>query len=273
MKSFGQYVIFTEGLALKGDYKGSTFQQLVAAFYELAPASDPEALAGYRDLWAKINRQNKFLQSKFTFNPSHEDSYSSFKSLKASIDAQRASGIKKPVMNVYAEPPGTQTIGHPVFTNDQNVVLRGVHDAIAHLYGNHPFSARGEYSAYLHHLKTLCNPEQAKAGGCGAAHVLFTEIVGQTSYYYVYGTFPEQKAVILKHFDHYNVGRLDPTSPLNRFFEVKDKQLVPKGSFSLDELGVVDEGLPGVLRKQHAIFRDRAAKKKLKYGLSSVGSE
>ena len=77
-------------------------------------------------------------------------------------------------MFVYAEPPGpegdTSQQGHPVYSNDQNVMIRGVHDAIAHLGGDHPFSApEGEYGAYNRHLKTLCNVQDAKAGSCLAA--------------------------------------------------------------------------------------------------------
>lgn len=271
MLAFNQFFMAMEGLSLAGDYKGTVFQQLVAAFYEMAPVIEPAAIPGYKDLWKKISRQNQYLQSKFTFNPSPEDSYSSFKALKASVDGQRAAGVKKPVMNVYADPPGVNSVGHPIMTNDQNVILRGVHDAIAHLYGNHPFSARGEYGAYIHHLKTLCNPEQAKQGKCPAAHVLFTEIVGQTSYYYVYGNFPDQKAALLPHFDHYNVGLLAKDSPLNRFFVVENKNLVPSHPFSLDELGTVDERLPGILRKQNMIFQDRKNAKKMKYDLSPIG--
>ena len=114
-------------------------------------------------------------------------------------------------------PRGTPTQqGHPVYSNDQNVMIRGVHDAIAHLGGGHPFSARGEYGAYNRHLKTLCNVQDARAGRCLAAAALFTEIVGQTSYYYVYGQFAPQKAVFLPDFDHYNVGLL-PRFQAERF--------------------------------------------------------
>lgn len=125
--------------------------------------------------------------------------------------------------------PGSE--GHPLFSNDQNVTLRGVHDAIAHYMGQHPFSARGEYAAYTRHLKTLCNVDQVKSNACLAAQVLFTEIIGQTSFYYIYGSYTEQKAFIMRDFDHWNVGSLSPSSGLNAFFELSNKNLVPKADF------------------------------------------
>jgi len=35
----------------------------------------------------------------------------------------------------------------------------------------------------------LCNVQDAKSGKCLAAAALFTEIVGQTSYFYVYNAY------------------------------------------------------------------------------------
>ena len=242
MKKFNHWL--NEAMSLKGDYKGTFFQRLVAAQYVLSPMAQPEAIAGYRDLMRKISRQNNFLQSKFQFNPTTDDPYRSMKHMTKEIEKQQQAGIKKPTFNVYAEPPqGTQiplrahdaelpgSEGHPFFSNDQNVTLRGVHDAIAHYMGQHPFSARGEYAAYNRHLKTLCNIEQVKNDNCSAAKVLFTEIIGQTSYYYVYGSYTVQKAVILSDFNHWNVGSLAPNSGLNSFFELSGKSLVTRPDF------------------------------------------
>ena len=137
--------------------------------YKLAPVSDPAALPAFQELARKMSRQNDFLRHDFNFIPSSGDHYASLKQLRRSIDAQRQAGKRRADMYVYAEPPGPEgnaaQQGHPVFSNDQNVMIRGVHDAIAHLGGNHPFSARGEYGAYNRHLKTLCNVQDARAGG------------------------------------------------------------------------------------------------------------
>lgn len=227
--------LLDETLALAGSYKGGVFMRLVAASYKLAPVSDPAARPAFEELARKMDRQNAFLRHYYRFIPSSGDHYNSLKQLRRSIDAQRQAGKRRADMYVYAEPPGPEgdasQQGHPVFSNDQNVLIRGVHDAIAHLGGNHPFSARGEYGAYNRHLKTLCNVQDARAGKCLAAAALFTEIVGQTSYYYVYGQFAPQKAVFLPDFDFYNVGLLAPSSRLNAFFVLQNKDLVCRPDF------------------------------------------
>lgn len=228
--NFKEWLV-NETLALKGSYKGSLFQRLVAAKYVLAPVSNPNAEEAFQELANKIQRQEGFLKSKFNFQPSQDDPYSSMKAMTRDIQKQRDNGTKKPNIPVYAEPPGEQGQGHPFLTNQQNVTQRGVHDIIAHYFGQHPFSARGEYAAYNRHLKTLCNPQQAKSGNCLAAKAMFTEVVGQTSYYYVYGDFTDQKGVILDDFDHYHVGKLSPQSPLNQYFAVEGKLMTTTPNF------------------------------------------
>ena len=224
-----------ETLALAGSFKGGVFMRLVAASYKLAPISDPAARPAFEELARKMARQNDFLKHDYRFIPSSGDHYASLKQLRRSIDAQRQAGQRRADMHVFAEPPGPEgdaaQQGHPVYSNNQNVMIRGVHDAIAHLGGNHPFSARGEYGAYNRHLKTLCNVQDAKGGRCLAAAALFTEIVGQTSYYYVYGQFAAQKAVFLSDFDYYNVGLLAPNSRLNVFFVAQNKLIVCRPDF------------------------------------------
>lgn len=251
--NFAKWLQFDETLALKGNYKGSIFQRLVAAKYKLAPTNDPEALAAFQELARKIGRQHQFLASKFTMKPSQDDPYHSMKAMTQDIQRQRAANVKKPVIPVYAEPPalaGQQGGGHPVFSNDDNVRQRGVHDVIAHYYGQHPFSARGEYGAYNRHLKTLCNPEQVKAEQCLAAKAMFTEVVAQTSFYYIYGGFADQKAVVLKDFDHARIGLLAPTSSLNLHFMVQNKTMTIRPDFSWDKFAVEQDDLAMELLRQ-----------------------
>lgn len=235
MLDFKKYII-TETLALKGSYKGTIFQRLVAAKYMLSPQIEQSAIPAFQELGKKIERQNEFLKSKFTFEPTTDDPYNSMKSMTQSIDHQRRAGVKRPFVKVYDSPPklGTAGAGHPIYSNDQNTIQRGVHDVIAHYFGQHPFSARGEYGAYNRHLKTLCNQNQAKSGGCLAAKAMFTEVVAQTSCFYVYGNYVEQKAIILEDFDHYHIGALHPTSPLTKYFELSNKQLIKKPDFDED---------------------------------------
>lgn len=230
---FREWLTLRESLALKGNYKGSWFQRLVAAKYMLAPTFEPRALPAFLDLAKKINRQSEFLKSKYEMSPTLDDPYPSMKDMTNKIQRQLDIGVKKPQVKVFAEPPGGG-IGHPTLSNDENVSQRWVHDIIAHYFGQFPFSARGEYSAYNKHLQTLCNPGQVKSGNCLAAKAIFTEVVGQTSCYYIYGSYVPQKAVILDDFDHYRVGLLAPASPLNKYFQVESKTMVKRPDFNWD---------------------------------------
>ena len=237
---------FSESLRLKGDFRGGIYQRLVAARYMLAPAKEQDAVPAFLDLGKKIARQKEFLDTKYEMVPTQDDPYPSMKAMSASIQRQKKAGVKRPKIATYAEPPqlaGEKGGGHPIFSNEENVVQRYVHDVIAHYFGKHKFTARGEYGAYNRHLKTLCNLQQVQAGECLAAKAMFTEVVGQISCYYVYGTYVDQKAVILEDFDHANVGLLAKDSPLNRFFEVAGKTMIKKFDFTSEEFEAFDSEL------------------------------
>jgi len=258
MLSFSEHFnnILYEKLSLKGNYKGGVYQRLVAANYVLAESFDLKAIPAFNDLIKKFSRQYDFVSSKFEFDPVHKDPYTSMKHLVKSIDDQKKSGKKKPKVSVFAELPGPEgnyeKQGHPLFDNDFNVKLRWVHDIIAHYYGKHPFSARGEYAAYNRHLKTL-GPNTPAAGA------LFTEVVGQTSCYYVYGDYIEQKVVILDDFDFVNVGQLNPSSKLNNFFEIREKTMYPKADFNVEIFSNQFPELYDELKKQEALDKSLAA--------------
>jgi hypothetical protein len=265
--NFSKWLKLDETLSLKGSYKGSIFQRLVAAKYKLAPTKDPSALEAFQDLARKISRQDEFLDSKFQTKPTEKDPYPSMKALAKDIYRQKIAGIKKPVVSVYSEPPSMDQskTGHPAFSDEENIKQRGVHDIIAHFYGKHPFSVRGEYAAYNRHLKTLCNPQQVKEGRCLAAKAMFTEVVAQTSYYYIYNNFADQKAVILEDFDHYRVGFLSPSSSLNDYFVVENKIMTFKPNFSWEIFSKTNPQLSNELlfqeknnKKLDPIFYQRA---------------
>ena len=91
---------------------------------------------------------------------------------------------------------------HPVFTPEQNLVFRAVHDKLAHYDRHNDFSFRGELKAYNAHIK-LSPVETYPA--------LFTEIIGQAAFYLVYGHFGEQKIALLREFDYEKIGVMDST--------------------------------------------------------------
>lgn len=107
---------------------------------------------------------------------------------------------------------------HPIFTVEDNIVFRTVHDYMAHILGDHNFGAKGEIASYNRH---------AKMAPPAAIPALFTEVVGQACYTLKNGTFPKQKIAFLEGFDYYNLGKID-----NEEYEIVGKRLVKKGELA-----------------------------------------
>jgi hypothetical protein len=101
---------------------------------------------------------------------------------------------------------------HPIFSLEDNIVFRTVHDYIVHIGGGYEFGLRGEISSYNLHAKLA--PKEALPA-------LFTEVLGQACYAVVNGDFPEQKIAVIPGFDYTDVGEVDG-------YTVTDKTLVKK---------------------------------------------
>lgn len=87
---------------------------------------------------------------------------------------------------------------HPLWSVDQNVKFRAVHDWYTHIINKADFSLRGEIRAYNTFVK-LIPPAAVPAA--------FTEIVGQACSAIVNGgQFSEQKICLLQQFDYKQVG-------------------------------------------------------------------
>lgn len=85
---------------------------------------------------------------------------------------------------------------HSIFTPEQNLKFRAVHDYMTHIARDVTFGLRGEIAAYNTHAK-MVPPDAVPA--------LFTEVLGQASTFIAKGFFPEQKIALLP-FDYYNIG-------------------------------------------------------------------
>lgn len=72
---------------------------------------------------------------------------------------------------------------HPLFTPEENVRFRAIHD-YAHYLAGSDFSLQGEYSTYVYHASRI--PQEAHAA-------LYSEVAIQAAYFYRYGAFPTQK--------------------------------------------------------------------------------
>ncbi|KKN96695.1 hypothetical protein LCGC14_0163390 [marine sediment metagenome] len=182
------------------------YARLVADAYEEAPSYDPDAARH----WEALNSSNKILFRRFLGRSrveyTDEDPYESSEEMQRDF---RETGVLK----IYS---GDSE--HPVFSVEDNLLFRTVHDYFTHIARGQPFTLRGELAAYNTH---------AKLATVEARPALFTEVVGQAAYYIVHGRFAEQKVAVLQGFDYANVGAVEG-------YEIQDKSLV-RAEAVLDE--------------------------------------
>jgi hypothetical protein len=209
----------TEKMMLKNWDK---YRQLVAKAYKDAPSMDSSVVKH----WNALNRSNytlfKRLLSKTKIILVTENQSDVGKTLNLA-------GKSFKVEKTDGEPYGSQAemkadweknkeikisidySDHPIFSVEDNVIFRCVHDFIVHILGNHPFGDKGEIASYNLHAK-LVPPDALPA--------IFTEIVGQACYAVEYGEFGEQKIAVLNGFDYKKVGVVTG-------YDVQNKALVP----------------------------------------------
>jgi hypothetical protein len=200
--------------------------KLVANAYDNAPSFEPEAVRHWKVLNDSNHKLWKRLLSKVNVIFVTED--------KTKVGQLVIQGKEYPIEFLEGgQPYHTQpemvrdykTNGiirinidyseHPIFSLEDNVVLRTIHDFIVHILGNHGFGGKGEIAAYNLHVKLAPSD---------AVPALFTEVVGQASFAISRGGFPEQKICILRGFDFFNLGAIDDDN-----YVIKDKLLIKKG--------------------------------------------
>ena len=183
------------------------FTKMVADAYDAAPVHDPAAdshwralNASNRKLWQRLLSRIKIIfttesgsTEPITINGKSyevvqmEDPYSTQSEMKSDVETNKRLYISKDHSD------------HPLFSVEDNIIFRTVHDYIVHILGNKPFGAYGELQAYNLHAKLV--PEEAKAA-------IFTEVVGQVSWQNIHGSFPVQKVAVLNGFDYDEVGKV-----------------------------------------------------------------
>lgn len=191
--------LLSEKLLLKPGPNGwDLYTKLVADAYAAAPDYDEEAAPSYQKLGPFIDKMFKRMQSKVKVEFVDENPYADDEEMKKDV-------AETGVLKIWKG--GTE---HPIFDTELNLKLRAVHDWMAHIQPDTSFTGKGEVQAYNAHLKTI-----PPAG----APALFTEVVGQASFFNHYGYFPEQKIATLKGFDYFNIGEVDG-------YKIVDKELV-----------------------------------------------
>lgn len=183
-------------VAQGGDLSGwDRYAQLVAEAYAAAPAKSDAGVRSFLALQDHIVRMFTRMQSKVRVEFVPEDPYQSAAQMEEEV---RRTGVLK----IYSGDNQADAWDRP----EINLMLRAVHDFAAHLGAlgrgkARTFDLKGEYQAYNKHANLL---------GCDshAAGALFTEIVGQASYFRHFGRFPVQKIVTLPQFDWCRLGHV-----------------------------------------------------------------
>jgi len=202
--SFLKEMYVDEKMALS-NYK--SFCELVADEYDKLPDYDPEAVASYRALIAHTEKMYKRMLSKVKVDFVDGQPYTSQKEM---ADDVKNTGVLR-ISKEFNE--------HDVFSPEQNMKFRAVHDYIVHILSNVDFSDKGEVAAFNAHAKLL--PPKAIPAA-------FTEIVGQACYANARGAFPKQKIAIMKNFDYKHVGSV-------KGFNIQKKRLVKNNDEPIQE--------------------------------------
>jgi hypothetical protein len=185
-----RHFLLTEKLELKPGPTGwDLYGKLVAKAYKNAAPFEQKAVSSFQALEPFINKMFKQIQSRVDVQFVDSDPYPSEKEM-----CQDA--MQNGVLKIWKG--GTE---HPIFDPELNIKLRTVHDYMTHCQRGTKFTLPGEIASFNGHMMTV--PEAAR-------EALFTEVVGQASYFINYGEFPEQKITILEGFDKHNLGVVDP---------------------------------------------------------------
>lgn len=185
-----------------------SYAELVAAVYGASPEYDADAVPH----WKSLNQSNYTLWKRllsridiiFTSENPDRDSITvagkPYKVIKHNDPYETQQQMRDDVINNKRLLIMIDHSEHPVFSVEDNIVFRTVHDYIVHILGNKPFGLYGELQAYNLHAKMV--PVDARPA-------IFTEVVEQISWEQIHGEFPKQKVVVLQGFDFVNVGNVD----------------------------------------------------------------
>jgi hypothetical protein len=228
--------MITEGVSIKTTQALTAYMITVAETYKAAPLHDPTA----EKAWVALNRStmDKLMKrlsgGKLSVTYSATDPYSQFTDdPRMMIKYMLYDMVVSHKLIIYS---GDNQ--HPIFTEEQNLAFRAVHDFFAHGKIRTAFFEQLKAIAKRDGLTKLPPINQAKPllekidmsqygnrgflfNGRGemnaaAAHIrlapkeaapaLFCEVVGQVSYQIISGSFGEQKVAILPGFDYNRIG-------------------------------------------------------------------
>jgi hypothetical protein len=204
MRYLNNFTTFNEKLVL---VNYDEYAKLVADAYEAAPEYDEKILPSYKVLIDhavnKLYPQilGKGIDIQFVENDPYTDR-------DQMADDVKSNGVLK-ISKLFNN--------HPVFTAEENLKFRAVHDYYTHIVCNQDFGLKGELKAYNTHAR-LAPP--------AALPALFTEVVGQACYAIDRGqvddrgdfipAFGDQKVAELPGFDYREVGKVKGRDIVNK---------------------------------------------------------
>jgi hypothetical protein len=204
MRYLNNFTTFNEKLVL---VNYDEYAKLVADAYEAAPEYDEKILPSYKVLIDhavnKLYPQilGKGIDIQFVENDPYTDR-------DQMADDVKSNGVLK-ISKLFND--------HPVFTAEENLKFRAVHDYYTHIVCNQDFGLKGELKAYNTHAR-LAPP--------AALPALFTEVVGQACYAIDRGqvddngdfvpAFGDQKVAELPGFDYREVGKVKGRDIVNK---------------------------------------------------------
>jgi hypothetical protein len=204
MRYLNNFTTFNEKLVL---VNYDEYAKLVADAYEAAPEYDEKILPSYKVLIDhavnKLYPQilGKGIDIQFVENDPYTDR-------DQMADDVKSNGVLK-ISKLFNN--------HPVFTAEENLKFRAVHDYYTHIVSNQDFGLKGELKAYNTHAR-LAPP--------AALPALFTEVVGQACYAIDRGqvddrgdfipAFGDQKVAELPGFDYREVGKVKGRDIVNK---------------------------------------------------------
>jgi 2'-5' RNA ligase len=152
----------------------------IAEAYAKAPVYDPKAAAAFKELADDSVRRAEVLKQQLHIEVVDDpEPYANAKEMADDIHQKRHFLVSR------------ANCEHPLWSADQNIAFRIVHDVMGHAVSGGDFGWQGENLACAAHFPLLSpNAQQA----------LFTECIGQTAYSAYYRSFGPQKVALFPEF-------------------------------------------------------------------------
>jgi hypothetical protein len=152
----------------------------IAEAYAKAPVYDPKAAVAYQRLAEDSKRRADILRNQLDIEEVHDpEPYANAQDQADDIHKRQHYTVSK------------ANLDHPLWTPEQGVNFRIVHDVLGHAVSGGDFGWEGENRACQAHFPLLDKEAQ---------QALFSECIGQTAYAAHYRSFGPQKVALFQQF-------------------------------------------------------------------------